>query len=141
MFVHIRVQDVINVAPSKFGMDYKAAITDRIGDKYVGKIMPKPVSGLVISLFELEKVGDKESNAGYIFPGDGQTFFGDISYKVTFTLVVFRPKLNELFTGKVVRSDHSGVFVNIGFAEIHVLPVLMMPPSVFDQGTFFAHQI
>ena len=133
MFVHIRVSDVINVAPGKFGQDYRAAISDRIGDKYVGKIMPKPVNGLVIALFQLEKVGDGESNTGYIFPGDGQTFFGDVSYKVVFTLVVFRPRLNELFTGKIVRSDAGGVLVDIGFAEIHVPPGLMMPPSVYDE--------
>lgn len=132
MFIQVKLQDVINVAPDKFGQDHRLGISERIGDKYVGKILPKPINGLVVALWGLEKVGDENSNTGYIFPGDGQTFFGDVSYKVTFTLAVFQPKVNELFTGTLVSGSENGLVVNIGFVDIHVPPSCLMAPSVWD---------
>ncbi len=133
VFVQIRVEDVINVSPDKFGEDYKQAITDRIGDKYVGAILPKPVNGLVVALFELERVGDKDNTTGYIFPGDNAVFFGDVSYKCIFTLVVFQPKVNELFTAQIESQDEQGLLLDLEFIKVPIPSQLLMQPAVYDK--------
>jgi DNA-directed RNA polymerase subunit E' len=74
----------------------------QVKSKYEGNIDEE--LGYVIAVIET-----KVSPIGKIIPGDGATY-----HKVTFSLLTFFPKLQEIVEGEVVEVADFGAFVRIG---------------------------
>jgi len=51
--------------------------------------------GLVVTIYDVLSI-----DGGFIYPSDGAAH-----YTVTFRLVVFRPFINEILTGRLIKSD------------------------------------
>ncbi len=110
MYYKTKVQDFIRVPPSSFEEDTNLAVVQEIKKKFNGYINPD--LGFVIDVSEVNKVGQ-----GIILPGDGSAH-----YNVEFTLLTFKPEMQEIVVGKVTNVADFGAFINIGPIEgmIHI---------------------
>ena len=110
MFYKTVIKDHVRVPPKEFGNDVKAAITEQIKRQYEGYISNE--LGIVIDVASIEDVRD-----GIIVPGDGSPF-----YDTTFTLLTFKPEMQEVINGKIKDVTDFGAFITMGPIEgmIHV---------------------
>lgn len=110
MFYKVEMQDYIRIAPNMFGLEKKEAIIKTIKQKYDGYIS-KDI-GYVIDVSSLQDIRE-----GIIIPGDGAAY-----YDSTFTLLTFRPELQEVVAGQIKDIADFGVFFNFGPADgmIHI---------------------
>lgn len=102
MFYKLKVQDHIRVPPDQFGKDLKEAIFLQIRKKYDGFISKS--IGVVLDVVAVEDVGE-----GVIIPGDGASYYSTI-----FSILVFRPELQETCYGVVKDIADFGAFMTIG---------------------------
>ncbi len=110
MYYKTKVHDYIRVPPVSFSDDINLALVQEIKKKYNGYISQN--LGFVIDVTGIDTVGQ-----GIILPGDGAAH-----YNVEFTLLTFKPEMQELVTGKITNVADFGAFMNIGPIEgmIHI---------------------
>lgn len=110
MFYKLELADHIRVTPDLFGLPLKEAITKRVKKKYEGFI-DKDL-GIIIDVLDISDVKE-----GIIIPGDGAAY-----YETSFSLIAFRPELQEVILGKIKDVADFGAFITIGPIEgmIHV---------------------
>ncbi|MBD3202703.1 DNA-directed RNA polymerase [Candidatus Woesearchaeota archaeon] len=110
MFYRTLIEDHIRLPPEKFGKDVKKALLDQIKKQYDGYISKD--LGVVINVSSIEDVKD-----GKIIPGDGAAF-----YKTKFTLLNFKPEMQEVVYGQIKDMADFGAFMSIGPIEgmIHI---------------------
>ena len=76
--------------------------------------------GLCITLYDVRSIGE-----GSVAPGMGATMF-----QCQFTLVVFRPRVDDVLWATPLLSHKSGLLVSSGFfQDIHILANQMPPGS------------
>ncbi len=110
MFYKVDVKDHIRVPPVYFGLDKKEAIIKRIKKKYEGYISKD--LGFIIDVSDVTDMQE-----GVIIPGDGAAY-----YQATFTLLTFKPELQEVLAGKIKDIADFGAFLNVGPTDgmIHI---------------------
>ncbi len=110
MFYKMLINDYIRVPPKLFEKNVEEAITEQIKKQYEGYISDD--LGVVIDVASIEKIGE-----GIIVPGDGAPF-----YDTTFTLITFKPEMQEVINGKIKDITDFGAFITMGPIEgmIHV---------------------
>ncbi len=110
MFYLSQIKDHIRVAPNDFALEQKLAIIKSIKKEYEGFIS-KDV-GIVVDVCDVQEVKE-----GVIIPGDGASY-----YETTFTLLVFKPELQEVVIGRIKDIAEFGAFMSLGPSEgmIHV---------------------
>ncbi len=110
MFYKTLISDYIRVPPKQFEKDVEQAITDQIKKEYEGYISND--LGIVVDVAGIDNVGE-----GIIVPGDGAPF-----YDTTFTLLTFKPEMQEVINGKIKDITDFGAFITMGPIEgmIHV---------------------
>ncbi len=110
MFYKMLINDYVRVLPKLFEMNVEEAITEQIKKQYEGYISND--LGMVIDVSSIEKIGE-----GIIVPGDGAPF-----YDTTFTLLTFKPEMQEVINGKIKDITDFGAFITMGPIEgmIHV---------------------
>jgi DNA-directed RNA polymerase subunit E' len=96
------LEDTIRIPPETFGNPLEAVGHDQVKAKYEGVVDEE--LGYVVAVTEV-----KVSPTGKIIPGDGATY-----HKVSFSLLTFYPKIQELVEGEVVEIADFGAFVRIG---------------------------
>ena len=122
MFTLAVIHDTIKVLASQLNADVIASLTHNINAKYSNRILPNV--GLCVAHFDFIDISE-----GHIRHGDGNTY-----YKTTFRLVIFRPFMGEILTGKVKSSDESGIRITLGFFDdIHIGLEGMPQPSAYDR--------
>ncbi|MEM2104404.1 MAG: DNA-directed RNA polymerase [Candidatus Bathyarchaeia archaeon] len=102
MFKLINMEDTIRIPPETFGNPLDTVGYQQVKTKYEGVV--DETLGYVISAINV-----KVSPVGKIIPGDGAAY-----HKVTFSLLTFYPKLQEIIEGEVVEIADFGAFVRIG---------------------------
>jgi DNA-directed RNA polymerase subunit E' len=102
MFYKLKVQDHIRVPPDSFDKELNDAIFAQIRKKYDGFI--SKTIGIVLDVVSVEEVGE-----GVIIAGDGATY-----YNTTFSILVFRPELQETCHGVIKDIADFGAFMTIG---------------------------
>ena len=102
MFKLITMQDTIRIPPETFGNPLDTVGYQQVEAKYEGVVNQE--LGYVVAVIDV-----KVSPTGKIIPGDGATY-----HKVTFSLLTFFPKLQEIVEGEVVEIADFGAFVRIG---------------------------
>ncbi|CAM9555132.1 unnamed protein product [Ectocarpus fasciculatus] len=123
MFVLATIKDTVKVAPSKFSGDALDVLTAQIEAKFADRVIANV--GLCICLHSYESIGDP-----YVYPSDGAAH-----YKVRFRMLVFRPFVGEILTGKVSSCTKQGIKVSLDFFENASIPKdLLQSPSVFARG-------
>jgi DNA-directed RNA polymerase subunit E' len=110
MYYKTKVKDFIRLPPTSFGEDIELSLTQEIKKKYNGFISQEV--GFVIDVTGVDTVGQ-----GIILPGDGSAH-----YSVEFTLLTFKPEMQEIVLGKITNVADFGAFINIGPIEgmIHI---------------------
>jgi len=110
MFYRTEIKDYVRVPPALFGAEIKDALKQELQEKYKNFISPE--LGVVISVHQVLDIGE-----GIIIPGDGAAY-----YDTVFSLITFRPELQELVYGSVSDITSFGAFLNLGPIEgmIHI---------------------
>src|SRR3989339_400549 len=110
MYYKTKVIDFIRVPPASFAEGTKVSVVQEIKKKFNGYINQD--IGFVIDVSEVNNVGD-----GMILSGDGSAH-----YNVEFTLLTFKPEMQEIVHGKITNVADFGAFINIGAVEgmIHI---------------------
>lgn len=102
LFKLITLEDTIRIPPETFGNPLEAVGHQQVKAKYEGIVDEE--LGYVIAVINVQV-----SPVGKIIPGDGATY-----HKVTFSLLTFYPKIQEVLEGEVVEIADFGAFVRIG---------------------------
>lgn len=125
MFYLTEVEDYVRVEPRHFGLPTGEAVEKQLNDSYVDKVSKE--LGFVIGVLKVRGVGD-----GIIIPGDGATY-----YKSRFTLLLWRPELQELIYGTIDEIANFGAFFNMGVARgmIHISQTMDDYVSLSKTGT------
>jgi len=123
MFVLAELEDVVRVAPDRFG-NVEQCILDELTRKYARHVLNDV--GLCVAVHDLLDVGE-----GVVPHNEGAAF-----YKVRFRMATFRPAVGEVLVGRVCASSPTeGVQVSLGFTSAVVIPPLALPrPSQFDEA-------
>lgn len=110
MYYQVTVQDHIRVPPHLFANELEEGIVLQIKEKYDGFISKQ--LGIVVGVQDIQEVGD-----GIIIPGDGASY-----YQTTFTLITFRPELQEVVEGMIKDIADFGAFITLGPVDgmIHI---------------------
>lgn len=124
MFVIATVLDVIRIPPALLSSPTVQAIHSEIDQRYPNRVLLDV--GLVISRYgDCLQVGH-----GVCVAGDGGAH-----HECEFRLIVFRPFVNEVCVGKIVRSSAQGIQVSTGFFdEIFIPAYWMLQPSLFEES-------
>ena len=93
MFLTCSFEDSIRVLPKDLGQSTLGAVTAVLEKTYLDRVI-KDV-GLVVSIFDVFSI-----DGGFVYPSDGAVVFA-----VTFTLVVFRPLVEEVLIGKLKKCN------------------------------------
>jgi DNA-directed RNA polymerase subunit E' len=102
LFKLITREDTIRIPPETFGNPLEAVGHQQVKAKYEGIVDEE--LGYVIAVINVQV-----NPVGKIIPGDGATY-----HKVTFSLLTFYPKIQEVLEGEVVEIADFGAFVRIG---------------------------
>ena len=110
MFYEVEVKSHIRVPPSVFTEDTKASVLQRLQEQFENFVSKD--LGVVAGVTGVKNIGE-----GIIIPGDGAAY-----YDTTFTLITYKPELQELVLGKVTDISDFGAFLEIGPLDgmIHV---------------------
>lgn len=110
MFYEIESRSHIRVQPNLFDEDTETAILKSLNEQFNGYISKD--LGVVIGVVDI-----KEVREGVIIPGDGAAYYDTI-----FSVLTFKPELQEVILGKVSDITDFGAFMNIGPIDgmIHV---------------------
>jgi DNA-directed RNA polymerase subunit E' len=110
MFKQVHIHDMVRVPPEQFGDDIDLAIIASIKQKYEGWISRD--LGIVIDVIEVTDRGD-----GIVVPGDGAAY-----YELTFSLLVFKPEIQEIVYARVRDIADFGAFLDMGAIDgmIHI---------------------
>lgn len=110
MFYLTEAEDYVRVAPENFGISVREAIIKELEKAYENLI--EEDVGIVLKVIDVKEVGE-----GIIIPEDGAVY-----YNAKFTLLTFKPELNELVYGKISQITSFGAFIDIGVIDalIHI---------------------
>jgi DNA-directed RNA polymerase III subunit RPC8 len=125
MFVLTDILDKIRIPPGLLGVGTVQAIHNEIDQKFPNRVLMDV--GLVVCRYgNVSKVGH-----GVCIAGDGGSH-----HECAFRLVVFRPFVEEVCLGRILRSTAQGIQVSTGFFEEIFIPAYwMLRPSRYDEKT------
>ena len=102
MFKLLTLEDTIRIPPKRFGDPLKDAGHEQLRMKYEGMVDDE--LGYVVAVTNI-----KVNPTGKIIPGNGATY-----HKVSFSLLAFQPKIQEIIEGEVVEIADFGTFIRVG---------------------------
>ncbi|MCL5679830.1 MAG: DNA-directed RNA polymerase [Candidatus Marsarchaeota archaeon] len=110
MYYNYSIKDTFKMAPEYFDSDIEEVAVEVLRNKYEGTI-DKDL-GVIIAVYDVRDISD-----GIIFPGDPATH-----HEVTFDILTYMPKVDEVVVGEVTELIDFGAFVRIGPMEglVHV---------------------
>lgn len=118
MFQLALLQDTVHIPASQFAKPLLQAVTDYLNERYPNKVIVD--LGMCIALYDVIDVGES-----ILYPGDASQHTS-----VKFRLVMFKPFVGEILTGKVVTCDEQGARISLGFCDtIYVPHSLLQDPS------------
>ena len=128
MYRIVTVEDKVRVEPPKFSLCLEDAIKASLQEKLEG-ITDRGL-GIVLAIVKVNSVGE-----GRILPEDGA-----IHFPTAFSVLVYRPELNELVTGDVIDVTEFGAFIRIGPVDgmVHVSQIMDDFVSFDQKGMSFA---
>lgn len=110
MFYEIEAKGHIRVHPTLFGENTETAVMKSLNKQFDGFISKD--MGIVVGVIGVNNVKE-----GIIIPGDGAAY-----YETEFTILSFKPEIQEILLGKVSDITDFGAFMTIGPIDgmIHV---------------------
>jgi DNA-directed RNA polymerase III subunit RPC8 len=124
MFLITTLVDTIRVPPQMLALPTLTALQCEIDLKYPNRVVMDV--GLVISRYGPVA---KQITNGSCVPGDGGSH-----HECLFQLIVFRPFVDEVCLGKIVKSTPEGIQVTLGFFQDIFIPAYwMLRPSKYEE--------
>jgi len=125
MFVLTTIVDTVRIPPPMFANPTLMSVHQEMDKKYPNRVIMDV--GLVICRYgDAMKIGD-----GVCVAGDGGAH-----HEVLAKLVVFRPFVEEVCIGKVLKSTEEGIQVSMGFFDDIFIPAYwMLRPSKYEPNT------
>jgi DNA-directed RNA polymerase subunit E' len=102
MFKLVTLEDTIRIPPEKFGQPLEKVGYEELKLKYEGMVDEE--LGYVVAVTDINA-----NPVGKIIPGDGATY-----HRVSFSLLTFYPRIQEVVEGEVVEIADFGAFVRVG---------------------------
>ncbi|KAJ1566105.1 DNA-directed RNA polymerase III subunit rpc25, partial [Cladochytrium tenue] len=125
MFFLVTQSSKVRVHPRQLSKPRAAAVADELNRKYANRILHNV--GLCIRVFDILDVGDGLVHA---------CLDGSYMTDVKFRMIVFRPFVGEILTGKVASSSVEGLRVSLDFFDDIIIPQPAMKPGCyFDKST------
>jgi DNA-directed RNA polymerase III subunit RPC8 len=123
MFLLTVIEDKVKIAPEQFDSDITDALVEQIEDKFCDKVLLDV--GHCVAFYDFLEVGNP-----YVYPAEGSCH-----QLVTFRLVVFKPFVGEIISGRIVSASATeGLKISVRFFDDIVVPPHLMPsPSEFDE--------
>ncbi|KAJ3028981.1 UNVERIFIED_CONTAM: DNA-directed RNA polymerase III subunit RPC8 [Siphonaria sp. JEL0065] len=118
MFSVITLEDTVRVLPTDQRKGLPTAVTDELNKKYSNRIKPKV--GLCIRVLDIIEIGDGIVHA--CLDGSGM-------HRTKFRLIIFKPFVGEILTGKVVNQSPEGLRVSLEFFDDILIPEYMLKPN------------
>jgi DNA-directed RNA polymerase subunit E' len=114
MYYKIELRDSVRVPPHMFGLDPVKSMKEILDKEYVGRIDAD--MGIIVAAIDVKDIGES-----YLVPGDGGAF-----YDTTFTMLTYRPKLQEVVEGEFKEIAEFGAFISIGPIDglVHVSQIM-----------------
>ncbi len=114
MYYKIELRDSVRVPPHMFGLDPVKSMKEILDKEYVGRIDSD--MGIIVAAIDVKDIGDS-----YLLPGDGGAY-----YDTTFTMLTYKPKLQEIVEGDFKEIAEFGAFVSIGPIDglVHVSQIM-----------------
>jgi len=123
MFVLSELRTLVRLAPKGFDKTLEEQLKEEINKKLANKVLINV--GLCLSLYDIVEIGES-----FLFPGDGASHT-----KVKFRMLVFRPRIEEVLTGKIKSCSKEGVHVSLEFFDDILIPgESLQHPSRFDES-------
>lgn len=123
MFILTRIKDNVRIHPADFALPRKEAITNELNIKYANKIINNV--GCCIRVWDIATCSDPIVLA---------CMNGAYQSSVTFRMIVFRPFIGQIITGKIIQSTADGIRMSLDFFDDIVIPsVWMKPDTKFDE--------
>jgi DNA-directed RNA polymerase subunit E' len=125
MYQIVTVEDEISVPPEKLNLDVENSVKASLEDKLEGNVNSD--IGVILAVTDVQGIGE-----GEIMPGDPS-----VHYPVTFKILSWMPKDNEIVEGEVVDITEFGAFVRCGALDglIHISQVMDDFVSYDDKGS------
>jgi len=102
MFYELEVKGHIRIDPRFFDDDIKESLMKSLNEKFENFISKD--LGAAIFVKDIVEVGD-----GIIIPGDGAAY-----YDTTFKILVFKPEMQEVVSGRISDVTDFGAFLEVG---------------------------
>jgi DNA-directed RNA polymerase subunit E' len=102
MFKITELEDVIRIPPDMFNQSINHVALEVLKNRYESTINPQ--IGFIISIKKMSV-----NPIGKVIPGDGAAY-----HKVSFTVLTFFPKVQEILEGEIVEITDFGAFIRIG---------------------------
>jgi DNA-directed RNA polymerase III subunit RPC8 len=123
MFVLSAIEEEIRVQPKDLCKTPLDAVTEVIQQRFLDKVVHN--LGLVVTLYDVQSV-----EGGFVYPNDGAEFF-----KVKFRVVVFRPFVGEIITGRLCASAKDGLRASLEFFNDVIIPEhALQDPSFYNKA-------
>lgn len=108
------VRDTVRIPPAELGGKTEEFVLKQARSVYEGLLDED--MGVVVAVTQIENVGD-----GMIVPGDGAAY-----YEADISMLVYKPKIQELIEGEVTDVTEFGAFVKTGPLDglIHVSQIM-----------------
>ena len=134
-FVH-KVHDTILIPAANLSLPTEQAIYNEIDQRYPNRVLMDV--GLVIARYNNNMSKDNGDTTPSLTVSHGVCVPGQAGahHHCSFRLIVFRPFVEEVCVGRILRSDEKGVFVTLGFFEDIFIPAYwMLKPSSFEESS------
>jgi DNA-directed RNA polymerase subunit E' len=103
MYYELELEDHVRIPPKDFSEeDLKTMVLKRLNERFENFISKD--LGIAVAVSDVKDIGE-----GVVIPGDGAAY-----YHTKFTLLVFRPEIQELVLGDITEITDFGVFFNMG---------------------------
>jgi len=114
MYYKITLRSPVRVPPNMFGTDLTNSMKDVLDKDYVGRLDSE--LGIIVGAIDVGEIGES-----YLVPGDGAAY-----YDAEFTLLTYKPKLQEVVEGEVREMAEFGAFLSIGPIDglVHVSQIM-----------------
>lgn len=102
MFYKTKVRDYVRLSPNLMGDDINLGIVKEVKEKFGGYISKD--FGMVVDVLDVDNVKE-----GVLIPGDGAIY-----YDTEFSLITYKPEMQEVVWGKIKDIADFGAFITIG---------------------------
>ena len=134
MFILRTVHDMIRIPPHLLAVPTVQAIHREIDKKYPNRVLMDV--GLVIGRYGDDT--DDDDDDCFLQVGHGVCVAGDggSHHECSFRLILFRPFVEEVVLGRILKSTPEGIQVTLGFFSDIMIPAYwMLNPSRYEPAT------